>query len=151
IWADSRWDPRWPETFGIVQANIGIEIRKQRKYEEAMPSLIEARDIFQRLSERLPHNIHTRLYLGWAEENLGETLYEWGMDEKDPPRMGEALVQLQRAESTFINVVDFRPDNPEWKGYLLSTRALIRAAKATQHQYANEYEAAARLFDEAVD
>jgi len=151
IWSDPQWDPHWPETLGIVQGNIGIQLRKQRLYSNAEESLHHARDIFEELSKRLPHNIEIRSYLGWVDENLGETIYESGMHEKKGSRMAIALDHLQRAENTWSGIVILRPDNPEWKGYLLSTQAFIKAAQAAQHQYANEFEAAALLFDEAVE
>jgi len=148
---DKLWNNRlWPKTLALVTMNIGLELRRAKKYGESIERFKGATSVFEQISKIQPNDFDIKSDLGWSEDCIGETLFRWGRDESNPSLLSDALKALGRAHTIRTEIMQHRAEHEQWMGDLRYTEATTAAVKAVQSQLAGSHSEAARSFDEAT-
>ena len=126
--------PRFRYRLSIVENHIGLVLRNQQHYAEAIESFKEAKTEIGRALEHDPNQIRWLSVLSWTNDNLGETRVRWARAQKNPKLLETAASELKDALATKEKLVKNAPKFKRWQDEPTITLVNIQALNGTEKE-----------------
>jgi tetratricopeptide (TPR) repeat protein len=135
----------------IVQNNIGMILRSQQRYEQAIKSFQEAKGEVGRALERDPDRSHWLSVQAWTNDNLGQTRVRWARAEKNATLLSGADDELNHALQDRLALAKRAKERARWQIEAAISRANIAALDGTRRGLTKDCIGAARDFRRAAE
>jgi tetratricopeptide (TPR) repeat protein len=143
--------PRFRHSLSIVENHIGLVLRSQQHYAEAIESFKEAKAEIEQALEHDPNQLNWLSVLSWTNDNLGETRVRWARAQKNPKLLRTAEDELKQALATKQTLVKNAPKFARWQVEPTITLANIQALNGTEKELMGDYLGAANDFRYAAE
>jgi len=141
---------QWPNHLSLIYNNLGLLMRHEAQYTDAIEQFNRAIDLTVALNNRDPENTDLRSVLGWTYDNVGETWLRWAksQEENRVNHLGQAREMLQKARSLRETLA---PMKPQWRQDLIYTDANLAAANGIELEMQGNELGAGEGFIRAAD
>lgn len=140
----------WQNHLSAIYNNIGLLLREDGHYQDALDQFAPAIDLAAGLTNRDPDNTDVRSVLGWSYDNDGETLLRWAKAQPELRRqhLDQARNVLGKALAVRNTLAALKP---QWRQDLTYTQASLRAADGVDREMDNDELGAGEAYAEAAD
>jgi tetratricopeptide (TPR) repeat protein len=139
LWAN-LW---WRYALAITHGNIGLSLRQQKKFQEAIDAFTTSATEVTKVVLRDPQQVDWREWFAWTQDEIGETKIMWAWTEQDPARLNGADADLDTAKVKLGELVQDAPGRARYLGDKEITLADIEALKGTIKEFAKDFSGAA--------
>jgi len=140
----------WPNHLSLIYNNIGLLLREQNHYQDAIDQFAQAIELMAALTARDPDNTDLRSVLGWSYDNDGETWLFWakGQPQFEKEHLVNARNMLGKARAVRVTLAAMKP---QWQQDLTYTQAALTAADAVEREMNNDALAAGDDYARAAE
>ncbi len=140
---------QWANHLSLIYNNIGLLMRNDSHYQEAIQQFGAAIELTVALTNRDPDNTDLRSVLGWSYDNDGETWLRWAKSQSDSraDRIALARTMLKKARGVRETLA---PLKPQWQQDLTYTDASLAAADALELEMQSNFLAAGEAYAKAA-
>ena len=141
---------RWPNHLSLIYNNIGVLLRDEGHYQDAIDQFNRAVDLTVVETNRDPQNTDLRSVLGWSYDNAGETWMRWAkaQSESRAEHLQQARDMLAKARTVRITLADLKP---QWRQDLIYTDASLAAVDGIALEMNGDAAGAAAAYVRAAD
>jgi tetratricopeptide (TPR) repeat protein len=125
---------KWPHFLSIVQNNIGLVLRSQGRYQQAIDSFKDAQKQLVMLVDLDSSESNWSGALAWTYDNIGETRVRWARARRDEKLLQDADEKLQHALEIRRKLIEVAKENARWQADFDITRANILAYNGTKKE-----------------
>ena len=127
----------------IVYGDIGLCLRQQKKFQEAIDAFKTSTMEFEKLREHDAQRLDWRESLAWSHDVIGETKIMWAWAEQNPGRLDGAYTELETAKVMRAKLVQDAPGVARLVDEEKITLANIEFLKGTTKEFAKDFSGAA--------
>jgi hypothetical protein len=149
---DAIWeDLKWAANLGIINDNIGLIKRKQRRFSEADNIFAQAEQLLKSVHARDPNNVSRAQILNWTRYIRAENQFRWALTSNDRIRLVAVRDQAKAIIEFSAKIAG--PGTPRGQALHNAARdtALLSAIDATLRQLNGNFEGAAAGYSEAAE
>ncbi|HXQ82944.1 MAG TPA: hypothetical protein VN769_02635 [Xanthobacteraceae bacterium] len=140
----------WQNHLSVICNNIGLLMREDGHYDEAIGQFARATELIIPLTSRDPDNTDLRSVLGWTYDNDGETLMRWAKAQSNnrTDHLRQARDMLGKAREVRVTLAAMKP---QWQQDLTYTDASLAAVDGIELEMNGKNLEAAEGYVHAAD
>jgi tetratricopeptide (TPR) repeat protein len=147
IWEDLKW----VADLGIINTNIGMIKRRQKRFSEAEFVFMRAEQLLTTVHNRDPKHLNRALTLNWTRYLRAENLFRWALSSNDRIRLVAVRDQVKSIIAFNGRIAALGAPGRRALHNAARETALLSAIDATLRQLNGNFEGAAAGYSEAAE
>lgn len=146
------WDDlKWVIDLGVINANIGMIKRRQKRFSEAEAVFARAEELIATVHRRDPKNLNRAITLNRTRYLRAENLFRWALTANDRIRLVAVREQVKSIIAFNEQIAALGAPGRRALHDAARETALLSAIDATLRQLNGNFEGAAAGYDEAAE
>jgi tetratricopeptide (TPR) repeat protein len=147
IWGDLKW----VVDLGVIDTNIGMIKRRQKRFSEAEAIFARAEQLLTTVHNRDPKNLNRAITLNWTRYLRAENLFRWALTSNDRIRLVAVRDQVKSIIAFNGRIAALGAPRRRALHNAARETALLSAIDATLRQLNGNFEGAAAGYSEAAE